>query len=142
MRDGNWKSAARQDLEATNLSVPAIAAKYGRSASAVRKLFKEEGIKLRQAPKSLKRLIEREPLSSEHVRIGNFLTRCRLSENETKSSVANMLGISANKYGAWEAGRHDFTLSEVQRIGAWLGEDRLLLKVVFDAPEGRSQTRH
>jgi hypothetical protein len=127
----DWKAGVIHDLKTTTLPVASIASKHGRSPTSVWKLKRDENIKREPVKRGMKRFIEMDVLSPEHTKLGHYLTRLRHGEGETKTSIANALGLSASKFGQWESGRHDFTLSEMQAISAWLGEDRFRVQVAY-----------
>ncbi|MDX1221186.1 hypothetical protein GOL85_05580 [Sinorhizobium medicae] len=126
----NWKNAALHDLMHSDLSVSRIASKYGRSETSVRKLMRSEQISRtrKRAIGGLKPFTKMDVLSPDHTRLGLHLIRSR--GNEKKTSFAEALGVSATRLGKMEAGRHDFTLCEMQNIADLLG--RVIFELQLD----------
>lgn len=108
--------------------------KYGRSPDAVKKLMRTRGIKRKAGKLSPgPRVRSRSAYcSSEHVAIGVHMVRWR--GQETKTAFAGRLGTSAHRLSQMEAGRHDFTLSELRKIEDVVG--RPLFTVTLSATDG------
>ncbi|RVJ45869.1 XRE family transcriptional regulator [Sinorhizobium medicae] len=121
MTKSTWKSAASDDLKNSELSISQIASKYGRSPSSIKRLMRSEKIyRTRKRRGGLKPFAKMDALSPDHVRLGLYLIRSR--GNEKKTSFGKALGVSATRLGQMEAGRHDFTLREMQNIADLLGK--------------------
>ncbi|MDM7981548.1 MAG: hypothetical protein QUV71_14530 [Rhizobium sp.] len=142
MNAPNWKTAALEDLKGSSLSIRAVASKHGRSESAIKRLIKDQQICRAHKGQNggLKRFIEMDALSADHRRLGLHLIRCR--GNEEKTSFANALGLSAIRLGQMEAGRHDFTLSEMQNISQLVGERIFELRAINSSKGGLAGTLH
>lgn len=138
----NWRSAAIEDLKGTNLSIRAVASKFGRSESSIKRLIRDQKICRACKPQDggLKRFISMDALSTEHTLLGLHLIRCR--GGETKTSFATALGISATRLGKMEAGKHDFTLLEMQKIGQLVGDKLFELKVTNGCLFASADTLH
>lgn len=138
----DWKADVIQDLKTTSLPVPAIASKHGRSPTSVWNLKREMNISRPAVKRGMKRFSEMEIISSDHTKLGLYLTRWRQHKGATKTELANVLKTSASKLGEWEAGRHDFTLSEMQAISEWVGPDRFQLKITYGTNAEKFDTLH
>jgi len=142
MTDSTWKSAALDDLKNSDLSISRIASKHGRSPTSIKRLMRSEQVsRTHKRPKGgLKPFIQMDKLSPDHVRLGLHLIRSR--GEEKKTSFGRALGVSATRLGQMEAGRHDFTLSEIQNIANLLGEAIFELRLVQQSELCSSSTLH
>jgi hypothetical protein len=133
----NWEAAAIHDFVHGGMSYAEIGSKYGRDRDTIRRLMKAKGIKREvEAKKGGRESFDKQvPISQVHRVIGTYINHHReIQLHQNLTEYAAMLGVSRFTLQKMERGLHDFTISDLVKLGFHLGRKPVELLTLISTP--------